>query len=455
MSDRHLLIIEDDPGLQSQMRWCFDDIEVSTAQNAQEVQGIIEHQNPQVITLDLGLPPDPGGASVGFEVLEMLRTNLPRAKVVIVTGREDKENALRAIADGAYDFYNKPVDADTLKFVVERAFRLWELEDENDRLSEPQLGSMPLDGLITAAPSMLAVCKAVERVAPTDASVLILGETGTGKELIAQAIHDLGSHKSGPFVAINCAAIPETLLESELFGHEKGSFTGASARQKGKIESADGGTLFLDEIGDMPLALQAKILRFVQERKFERIGGQEAISVETRLVCATHRDLTQMIDSGEFREDLYFRISEIPLALPPLRARQGDPAMIAIAFLKRFAADQNLRLGSAAKQALDDWHWPGNIRELENRVKRACIMTDTPEITVVDLGLDSTSVTLNGVEDSEPSLNLKDIRDAAERRAILQALERTDTVSEAAKLLGVSRPTLYSLFAKHEIEHKG
>ena len=305
---RRLLIVEDDPGLQSQMRWCFDGLEVFVAAEAIEAESLLRREEPQVITLDLGLPPDPGGSTEGFKILQLVTKLLPNSKVIVVTGREEREYALQAVSEGAYDFYQKPIDAETLRFVVDRAFRLWELEQENRRLANQGIAT-PLDGLIASSSVMLDVCRQTERVAPTDATILINGATGTGKEIIAQAIHKLSDRRSGPMAVINCAAIPEALLESELFGHEKGSFTGAISRKIGKIEHANGGTLFLDEIGDMPLALQAKILRFLQERTVERVGSNTGIPVDVRVLSASHRPLEDMITSGEFREDLYFRIS--------------------------------------------------------------------------------------------------------------------------------------------------
>jgi len=441
MTDRRLLIIEDDPGLASQMRWCFENVEVFTAGNARDAEALLRKEEPQVITLDLGLPPDPGGTSVGFQLLETIGTLLPHTKVVMITGREEQENAVRAVAEGAYDFYQKPISSETLNFVVERAFRLWELEAENRRLAS-QASPAPLQGLITASSAMLALIKQVERVAPTDATVLILGETGTGKEVVARSIHGLSLRASGPFVAINCAAIPETLLESELFGHEKGAFTGAVGRKIGKIESANGGTLLLDEIGDMPLALQAKILRFLQERVVERVGGTAEIPVDVRVISATHRDVDGMIAASQFREDLYFRIGEISVTLPPLRDRPGDVILLARALVARHAAGRNLRLSKDCMAAMEAWNWPGNIRELENRIKRACIMAEGRFITPRDLDL--------AVEEDLAPLNLKEVRAQAERQAIMRALNRcNENVSQAARLLGISRPTLYNLFAKH------
>jgi two-component system NtrC family response regulator len=444
---RHLLIIEDDPGLQSQMRWCVEDAEVATADSADTAIAEIRRQPPQVVTLDLGLPPDPGGTSVGFELLRTIKELSPRSKVIVITGREEQVHALEAIAGGADDYYQKPIDGDALSFVVARAFRLWELEAENRRLAEAT-PSAPLQGIIAASASMLEVCRTVERVAATDATVLILGETGTGKELIARALHDLSDRADAPFVAINCAAIPENLLESELFGHEKGAFTGAVRRKIGKIENAMGGTLFLDEIGDMPLALQAKILRFLQERVIERVGGHTSIEVDVRVISATHRDVDEAIATQEFREDLYYRISEISIAIPPLRKRNGDAMLLANAFIQRFAPDRSMTLSADASHAIETWNWSGNVRELENRIKRACIMCEDMRIYAADLELAPPG-------ESQPALplNLKDAREAAERDAVIRALAHCQSnLAKASRLLGISRPTLYNLLKKFQLD---
>jgi len=441
---RKLLIVEDDVGLQKQMRWCIDDCDVLLAGSGSEAETLLRRETPQVVTLDLGLPPDPGGTSEGFRLLELIQQQLPSTKVIVITGREEREHALTAIAHGAEDFYQKPIESDTLRFVIERAFKLADLEAENRRLASA-VEHQPLDGLMAASPQMLKLCRQVERVAPTDATVLLLGETGTGKELIAQALHRLSARRDGPFVAINCAAIPENLLESELFGHEKGAFTGASSRKIGRIESASGGTLFLDEIGDMPLALQAKILRFLQERCIERIGGNQTHAVDVRVLSATHSPLADMCQAGSFREDLYFRLAEITLELPPLRDRTGDAVLIARHLVQRFADGRPLALASSAVAAIEAWHWPGNIREMENRIKRACIMADHAQISAGDLELDVDDA------DDEP-LNLKSVRASAERQAVLRALQRSDqNISEAARLLGISRPTLYNLMDRFEL----
>ena len=452
MSERSLLIVEDDPGLQSQMRWCFEGVSVATAANEREAIAAARRHAPNVITLDLGLPPDPGGTSVGFKLLTELRGLLPGAKVIVITGRDEHQHAVRAIAEGAYDYYQKPIDAETLTFAVNRAFTMAELEADNRRLAERREHT-PLEGIIAASRSMLEVCRTVERVAPTNATVLILGETGTGKEVIAKSVHALSDRRDAPFTAINCAAIPENLLESELFGHEKGAFTGAVARKIGKIEAANGGTLFLDEIGDMPLALQAKILRFLQERTIERVGGHTAIPVEVRVVSATHRVLRSMIADGAFREDLFFRISEISLSIPPLRSREGDAVLLARAFIQRFCPERLLALSPGALRAIESWSWSGNVRELENRVKRACIMADGVQITGADLELDEGSD-----EDrmADLPLNLKTVRERAERDAIGAALKHAEgNLARAARLLGVSRPTLYNLLDKYQIDIEG
>ena len=443
---RRLLIIEDDPGLQSQMRWCFADVEVFTASDRDSAITEFRREQPQVVTLDLGLPPDPGGASVGFALLKELLALEPSTKVIVITGREEREHAVSAIARGAYDYYQKPVDRDTLVFVVDRAFRLWELERENAQL---QIGGQsPLAGMIASSVSMLSVCRIVERIAPTDVTTLILGETGTGKEVFANAIHSLSPRAARPFSAINCAAIPENLLESELFGYERGAFTGANAQKKGRIEYANGGTLFLDEIGDMPLALQAKILRFLQERSVERIGGREVIPVDVRVLCATHRPLAKMIEEQTFREDLFYRISEITITLPPVRDREGDILLLGNALLRRFCGQLHrpvLKFAGDAVAAMEQWQWPGNVREMENRIKRASIMADGNLVTAADLELAA------GTGDPMP-FNLREVRELAERQAILRALSSCgNNVAQAARLLGVTRPTLYNLIAKFHI----
>ncbi|AHK80261.1 Fis family transcriptional regulator [Ectothiorhodospira haloalkaliphila] len=446
-----LLLVEDDPGLLSQLRWCFSDFEVLTAKDRDEAITQLRRGEPQVVTLDLGLPPDPGGATEGLATLEQILALAPNTKVIVVTGNNDRDNAVKAVALGAYDFYQKPVDADILDLIVQRAHRLYELEAENRRLADHR-SAEPLPGLIASSPEMLKVCRTVEKVAPTDATTLLLGDSGTGKEVIARALHDLSPRSKEAFVAINCAAIPENLLESELFGYEKGAFTGANKQTKGKIEYASGGTLFLDEVGDLPMALQAKLLRFLQERVIDRIGGREGIPVDVRVVCATHQDLSGLIAEDAFREDLFYRISEITIAIPPLKDRTGDAHVLARLLLKRFADQQGRPIKGFAPdavQAIEHHTWPGNVREMENRIKRAVIMADANQVTAEDLELSP--------EGEDPMmLNLRQVRDEAEGRAVRRAMQMVDgNISRAAELLGVSRPTLYDLMKKHEMGREG
>ncbi|SFM69564.1 PEP-CTERM-box response regulator transcription factor [Marinobacter pelagius] len=447
---KRLLIVEDDPGLQSQMRWCFsDELEVSVASDRESALATLRRMEPEVVTLDLGLPPDPGGASEGFQLLEDILRLSPLTKVIVVTGREDKENAVRAIGMGAADFYQKPLDADILTFVVNRAFRLAELEKENRHLGEHKNGSS-IKGIVAASPQMMSICRTIEKIAPTDATTLITGETGTGKELLARGLHDLSQRADKPFAAINCAAIPENLLESELFGFEKGSFTGATQSKKGKIESANGGTLFLDEIGDMPMALQVKLLRFLQERVIDRVGSVNTIPVDVRVVCATHRNVRELIDSGDFREDLYYRISEITIDVPALRDREGDTLVIAQYLLKSLGKQMdrpNLTLTEDAIRAINSYAWPGNVREMINKVKRASIMAEGKRVTASDLELTEDN------EGQDHQLNLRQVRENAERAAILQALQSCNfNMAQASRLLGITRPTLYNLTDKYRIK---
>lgn len=451
-----LLIVEDDPGLQSQLRWCFSDFEVLQADDEESALKQIEAHSPQVVTLDLGLPPDPGGVSVGFLILERIISFNLSIKVIVVTGQEDRENALKAVSMGAYDFFNKPVDAKILSHVVDRAYRLYEIEQENKTLLSKQINT-PLSGIITSSQKMLSICGTVEKVAPSDLSVLVLGESGTGKEVIARALHELSGYSKGNFVAINCAAIPENLLESELFGHEKGSFTGASRQKMGKVEVANGGTLFLDEIGDMPMDLQAKMLRFLQERVIERVGGIKEIPIETRVICATHRSLKEMIEQNLFREDLYFRISDIEIGLPPLRERDDDILLLSQVFLDRYANQQNksiMGFCQSAENALLGYECRGNIRELEKIIRRAVIMSSNAYIQPEDLLIENKFADANiPPENIENAQTLAMVRNTAEKRAIMRALKEVDgNISKAAVLLDVSRPTLYSLIDRLGIE---
>ncbi len=445
-----LLVVEDDEGLLRQLKWTFDDFEVLTADNRIDALATVRRSAPTVVTLDLGLPPDPGGTSEGFQALTEILTFAPETKVIVVTGHDDRSNAVRAIGLGAYDFYEKPIDPDTLRLAVERAARLARLEEENRRLSTQQGGS-PFSELVAVSPEMAKVCRTVEKLGPTDVTTLILGESGTGKEVLLRILHALSDRANKPLVAINCAAIPENLLESELFGYEKGAFTGALRTTRGKFEVADGGILFLDEIGDLPIALQAKLLRFLQERIIDRIGSRRGIPVDVRVVCATHQNLPYLIEKGHFREDLYYRINEATIAVPPLREREGDAVVLARAFLHRFAHQHKRPVRDFTKHALtviESYSWPGNVRELENRIKRAVIMSDGPKITAEDLEL------ADAVVESEP-FDLREIREQAERRAIKRAFHFSgDNISRTAELLGITRPTLYNLLKKYDISSR-
>lgn len=450
-SPTKLLIVEDDVGLQRQLRWAYEDYEVLVAGDRAQAVEILRAEEPDVVTLDLGLPPDPDGTAEGFATLEEILALKPDTKVIVASGHGARESALRAISSGAYDFYQKPVDIDELGLIVSRAFHVHALEKENLRLANMGAeDNRVLGRMITGAPEMLKVARTIERVANADVSVMLLGASGTGKELLARGVHDSSSRRKGQFVAINCAAIPENLLESELFGHEKGAFTGAVKTTEGKIEQANGGTLFLDEVGDIPLPLQVKLLRFLQERVIERIGGRKAIPVDTRVVCATHQNLEAMISAASFREDLYYRLAEIVVRIPTLAERPGDAVLLAKHFVTRFAKDMNPAvrgLAPDALAALDAWTWPGNVRELENRMKRAVIMTDGKLVTAADLDLDGKD------EDSADVINLKAVREMADRKAIRRAIARTQgNISGAAKMLGISRPTLYDLLKQYEMQ---
>jgi len=438
---KRLLIVEDDPALQKQMQWAFDQYETIVASDRESAIAQVRRYEPAVITMDLGLPPNPDDASEGLRLLEDLHSLIPDTKTIVLTGQNDRANALRAIGVGAYDFCTKPFEPELLAWTIERAFRVHELQEENARLLAVQ-ESPATSGIITRDPAMLRMCRTIEKVAPTSATVLILGESGTGKELVARALHALSPRRGERFIAINCAAIPETLLESELFGYEKGAFTGAVKQTLGKIETATGGTLFLDEIGDLPMALQAKLLRFLQERVIERIGGRQEVPVDVRIVCATHQSLKQRIAENLFREDLYYRLAEIVLELPPLRERHGDAALLAHGFVRRLADEQRrggMSLQADAIQAIEAHSWPGNVRELENVIKRAVIMADGLAISAADIGLAE-------LELDASALNLRQVREQAEKQAVLRVLGRVNgNLSRAAELLGVSRPTLYDL----------
>lgn len=444
-----LLMVEDDLGLQKQMKWCFEQYNLVFAADFESAIAQLRRHEPKVVTLDLGLPPDPANATVGLAILQEVLALSPQTKVIVVTGNDDKANAVKAVGIGAYDYYQKPLEPEILGLIVERAFKLSELEEENQKLLNLKHNT-PLDGLVGVSDEMLQICRTVEKIAPADISSLLLGESGTGKEVLAKAIHRLSNRSEERFVAINCASIPDNLLESELFGYEKGAFTGAVKQTPGKIETAHKGTLFLDEIGDMPMPLQAKLLRFLQEKTIERVGGREEINVDVRIVSATHQNLEELIQQGGFREDLYYRLSEFVINIPALRDRQGDAIVIARAFLAKYSSE----FGKTVKGFTDDalaainaFGWPGNIRELENRIKRAVVMADNALITLMDLGLEP------AMEEKAFPFNLKEAREQVEKGVIIRAIGHADgSITKAAELLGVTRPTLYSLLSKYSVE---
>jgi two-component system NtrC family response regulator len=444
-----LLVVEDDEGLQRQLKWAYDGYEVVCASDRPSAIDALRAHEPAVVTLDLGLPPDPDGTDEGFATLAEILRLKPDTKVIVATGHGARESALKAVGMGAYDFYKKPVDIDDLGLIVARAFHLFDIEEENRRLETGPARSV-LGAIVTAAPEMLKVAQTIERVASADVSVMLLGASGTGKELLARAVHEMSGRK-GEFVAINCAAIPENLLEAELFGYERGAFTGAVKSNVGKIELAQGGTLFLDEVGDIPLPLQVKLLRFLQERIIERIGGRQPIPVDTRIVCATHQNLDAMTKDGRFREDLYYRLAEIVVKIPSLAERSGDSVLLGRHFVNRFARELNAGAQSLSADAIDTidaYSWPGNVRELENRIKRAVIMADGKTVTAADLDLPEMATPDEGVL----PINLRAAREVADRKAIRQAMSRTDNnISGAAKLLGISRPTLYDLLKQYRL----
>jgi two-component system NtrC family response regulator len=441
---KKLLIIEDDPGLQKQLRWSFDAYEVLVAGDRESALALVRRHEPAVITMDLGLPPDPDGATEGLATLQQVLALAPDTKLIVLSGNQDRANAVKAIGMGAYDFHQKPADPEMLGLVIERAFYLHTLQQENRKMLQSQADS-PLSGIISRDPGMSKVCRNIEKVAPSSASVMLLGESGTGKEVLARALHQLSPRQDKRFVAINCAAIPENLLESELFGYEKGAFTGAAKQTLGKIETANGGTFFLDEVGDLPMALQAKLLRFLQERVIERVGGRTEIPVDVRIVCATHQNLKELATAGRFREDLYYRLSEIVVTIPPLRQRIADTALLAHHFKNKFSAKEGrgtLNFSPDALALIEGYAWPGNVREMENCIKRAVIMADGSQITADDLGLSSEEI-------AEEPINLRQIREEAEYKAVVKALARVDgNIVKASELLGVSRPTLYDLMSR-------
>jgi len=448
MTKKKLLVVEDDLGLQKQLRWALDTYEVVFAGNRDAALGQLRRHQPAVVTMDLGLPPEPDSASEGLLLLQQMLAIAADTKVIVLSGNQDRENVLKAMALGAYDFHQKPLDGEMLRLMADRAFFLHGVQQDNRRMLQTEADS-PLAGLVTRDPGMLRVCRSIEKVAPSSATVMLMGASGSGKEVLARGLHQLSSRHDLRMVAINCAAIPEHLLESELFGYEKGAFTGAERQTLGKIELAAGGTFFLDEIGDMALPLQAKMLRFLQERVIERLGGRSEIAVDVRIVCATHRNLKAMVDEGRFREDLFYRLSEIVLVVPPLRERIGDAVLLAQHFRHRFLQAEGrpaLPFHPDALAAIEAYGWPGNVREIENCVKRAAIMSEGPHITLEDLGLPP------GAPQAE-NIDLRDARNAAEYRVMVKALARTGgNIARASELLGVSRPTLYDLMSHHGIK---
>lgn len=446
---KKLLVVEDDPGLQSQLRWCFEGFEVTVAGDRKTALAAVDKLSPSVITLDLGLPPDPTNASEGLAALEEIMKSSPDTKVIVVTGNDDRENAVRAIGLGAYDFYQKPIDVEVLNLIVKRAYYLHELEQENKRLVSDQKDHA-FEGIIASSQNMMAVRQMVEKVAPTGVTVLLQGESGTGKEVFARAIHNLSDRREQRMVTINCASIPENLLESELFGYEKGAYTGAVKQTLGKIEHANGGTLFLDEAGDLPLSLQAKLLRFLQERVIERLGGNKEIEVDVRVICATNQNLSELISEGKFREDLYYRFNEIAINIPPLRERGSDVSLIARTLLNQYSHQYKRQINGFTREALlamEAYHWPGNVRELENKLKRAVIMEEGDKITPQTMEL-----SFNEIEEL-PDCNLNNARENLELELAERALSiYLGNVSKAAEAMGVSRPTLYAIMEKNNLK---
>lgn len=451
-----LIIIEDNLELRSQLQWAFaKDYEVLGAGDRQEALSLIKKHAPKVITLDLGLPPDESGCEEGFRCLDEILRLVPDIKVIMITGHAERENALRAVQSGAYDYYCKPLDLTELRIILKRAFHLAAIEHENSRLqSSIEQHGFSLGGIIGTSPRMREVFTYIRKVALSDVAVLITGESGTGKELVAKAIHELNARRSKDFIAINCGAIPDNLLESELFGYEKGAFSGANARIQGKVEYANKGTLFLDEIGELPLNLQVKLLRFLQGKTIQRVGGREDIAVDARIIAASNRDIIKETEAGTFREDLYYRISVIHIKLPPLRDRGEDIMLLANFFLHKCGKElgkRSRRFSSDSVKLLEAYDWPGNVRELENKVQRAVIMSDDPIIGPEALDLSLTTYK-EGMH-SFSNLTLKDAREMVEREMITAAIEKQkNNMAKCAEELGISRPTLYDLIKKHKIE---
>jgi two-component system NtrC family response regulator len=443
-----VLVVDDDLGIQKQLKWALSEFDTVFADDRASAIVQLRRFEPTVVTLDLGLPPDPANASEGLKTLQEIMALLPRTKVIVVTGNNEKENALKAISMGAYDFYQKPIDSETINILIKRALNLASLEHENHLLS---LSNPSMGRIIGNSDAIQSISRKAEKIALTDISALLLGESGTGKEVFARSIHEHSHRKAKPFVAINCASIPENLLESELFGYEKGAFTGANKTTLGKIETAQGGTLFLDEIGDMPVGLQAKMLRFLQERVIERVGGRSEIPVDIRVVCATHRNLQDMVQQETFREDLYYRVGEIVISIPPLRDRDEDVVLLARTFLNQYKEEYGNKIKGFSEDAIEamlSHPWPGNIRELQNKLKSAVVLAEGNVITADDL-----SLLAKKTEEETLVLNLREVREQAESKAIRRAYHQSEqNISKTAELLGVTRPTLYSLIDKYHLE---
>ncbi|NLN38926.1 MAG: PEP-CTERM-box response regulator transcription factor [Smithella sp.] len=452
MRKQKLLIVDDDEDLRTQMKWALSaDYDVCLAEDRKSALAAMNKEKPEVVTLDLGLPPQPAGVEEGFAILDQILDEYGNTKVIIITGRGEKEHALRAIEKGACDFFYKPIELDELKIVLGRTFHIAQLEREQRELKQ-RLSDDTFEFMIGTSQVMQDIFSMIRKIATTDAPVLIIGESGTGKELVARAVHRQGLRATGPFIPINCSAIPENLIESELFGHEKGTFTGAHAQRKGRFEMAEGGTLFLDEIGELPTMLQVKLLRFLQEKTIERIGGRQQIEVDTRVLAATNRNLEEAIKNGSFREDLYYRLNVLRINLPPLRDRQTDILLLAKTFLDRYCQEHRKKIKGFSDQAvnaIEGYAWPGNVRELENRVKRAVIMSDGKKISLEDLEMESLDI-------ETKRMTLKDAREDVEKKLIIKAIARNDNnLSKAAADLGISRPTLYDMMDKLEIPRPG
>ena len=461
MTKRKILVIEDEENMAKQLKWGLPSFEIITARDSSAATELLRNYNFKVITLDLGLPPHPDSPTEGFKLLSRIRRINPYSKVVVITGNTERENALKAIAEGAFDFCEKPVDLQVLTIIIERAFRVYDLEDENRKLHLKVRASDGLANMLGTSQIMQQLFSTIRKISPSDYPVLIEGESGTGKEMIAKAIHSLSNRKEGPFVIINCGAIPENLLESELFGYEKGAFTGANTKKIGKLERADRGSAFLDEIGELPLGLQVKILRFLQEGTIERLGGNKQIQLDVRIIAATNVKLKKAVKEGRFREDLYFRLNVLPLRVPPLRERGEDILLLARHFLDMFAFESkkgNMRFTPAALKALLEYSWPGNVRELENVIKRAVVITEGRLIGPEHLSFmkeASLEMLMSSSSESitpDVPLTLKQARSMAEREALKRALMLTkNNISQAAKILDVSRPTIHDLIKKHKI----